>query len=190
MNQADRTKKGIRGWTLAELMVAATLSSLLCAGLITGSLVLQKSFMASRHHILAQAEQMRLLDYMGLDLRRALTVSTNFGQLTLTIPDYYDSLGEPRDPEIKNSLAVYGTSSKTITYYKQGSTIYRNESGALTALAEDVSDFELTFQDLGQSIQVSVTFVPKFQFSQSKQGSVRSGTATFITTLLRNKRQT
>src|SRR5688572_18908860 len=100
-------------WTLAELMVAMAISSLLCAALITGSIAIQKSFMASRHHVLAQAEQMRLMDYMNLDLRRALSVSTTSTTLTVTIPDYYDSSGQPRDPQITKGLAAYGPSPKT-----------------------------------------------------------------------------
>ena len=59
----------------------------------------------------------------------------------------------------------------------------------LTPLATDVSDFQLTFKDLKQSIQVSITFIPKYQFSTKTQGSARDGTATYTTTLLRNKRQ-
>jgi hypothetical protein len=181
--------RGARGWTLSELMVAISLSSLLCGGLITGAILLQKSFVASRYHILAQTQQMRLTDYMDLDLRRALTVSTAFGRLTMTIPDYYDSVGNPRDPQIQGGKAVYGPSTKTITYYKDGATIFRTEGAVTSALATDVSDFQLAFLDLGQSIQISVTFIPKFQFSDRTQGTARNGTAIFSTILLRNKRQ-
>jgi type II secretory pathway pseudopilin PulG len=183
------SSRSLGAWTLAELMVAMAISSLLCAALITGTISLQKSFIASRHHILAQSEQMRLIDYMNLDLRRALSVTTGTDRLTVTIPDYYDSFGEPRDPEIKGGMAVYGPSPKTITYFKQGETIYRQEGATLTPLATDVSDFQLTFKDLKQSIQVSITFIPKYQFSTKTQGSARDGTATYTTTLLRNKRQ-
>lgn len=186
---ARKRRTAIEGWTLSELMVAIAVSSLLCGGLVTGSLLLQKSFMASRYHILAQAQQMRLADYMDLDLRRALTVSTANGRLTMTIPDYYDSIGNPRDPQIQNGTAVYGPSTKTITYYQTGATIYRTEGATTTALASDVSDFQLVFLDLGQSIQISVTFIPKFQFSTQAQASARNGTAITSTILLRNKRQ-
>ncbi len=169
-------------------MVAVTISSLLCGGLVTGSLLLQKSFIASRYHILAQAQQMRLTDYMNLDLRRALTVST-VGGLSMTIPDYYDSMGNPRDPVMQNGSAKYGPVTRTIRYYQDGATIYRAEGATTTALASDVSDFKLAYLDLGQSIQVSVTFVPKYQFSTKTQESARNGTAIFSTILLRNKRQ-
>lgn len=177
------------GWTLSEAMVGMALTSLLSGALITGAIFLQKSFVASRHHIVAQAQQMRLLDYMNLDLRRALTVSTVNGRLTLTIPDYYDSLDEPRDPRIENGLAVYGTSPRTVTYYKEGERVYRSDGGAPLALANDVSDFQLAFQDLGQSIRVTLSFLPRYQFSSNNRERVRAGTTTFSTTLLRNKRQ-
>jgi hypothetical protein len=170
-------------------MVGMALTSLLSGALITGAIFLQKSFVASRHHIIAQAQQMRLLDYMNLDLRRALTVSTVNGRLTMTIPDYYDSSGKPRDPSIQNGMAVYGTAPRTVTYYKDGEKIYRSDGGPLLALASDVSDFQLAFQDLGQSIRVTVNFLPRYQFSTNNREKVRAGTTTFTTTLLRNKRQ-
>lgn len=180
----------LRGWTMAELLVAMAITSLLSAGLAVGAITIQKSFIASRYHMEAQAQQMRLMDSMNLDLRRALTVTADPGRLSMTIPDYYDSQGLPRDPEIKNGRAVYGTTSRTIRYHKDGSTIYRNDGGFDQALATDVSDFQLAFLDLGQSIRVSVTFLPKYQFFQAqKWESMRAGTASFATTLLRNKRQ-
>lgn len=190
MNMLHATKRRLlAAWTLSELMVALAVSSLLCGGLMTGSILLQKSFLASRYHMLAQAQQLRLTDYMDLDLRRALTVSTGSGRLAMTIPDYYDSTGVPRDPQIKNGGIIYGPGTKTITYYQDGATIYRSEGMTTSALATDVADFQLAFLDLGQSIQVSVTFVPKFQFSDKTQGSARNGTAIYSTILLRNKRQ-
>jgi hypothetical protein len=180
----------LAAWTLTELMIGIAAASVLCGGMITGSIALLKSYAASKHHIVAQSEQMRLTDFMNLDLRRALTVSTAGGRLTITIPDYYDSDHEPRTPTIRGSMAVYGPTPKQIIYQKTGSTIYRQEGTTLTPLATDVSDFALTFLDLGQSIQVTVTFVPRFQFSSGRRDSSRDGTATFTTTLLRNKRQT
>ncbi|EDY18759.1 hypothetical protein CfE428DRAFT_3796 [Chthoniobacter flavus Ellin428] len=178
-----------RGWTLAELMVAMAVASLMTAGLITGSITIQRSFMASRHHIEAQAQQMRLMDYMTLDLRRALKVDTSNGTLTVTIPDYYDANGAPRDPQISGGQAVYGSQPVTIQYYKSGATIYRCAGNTPTALASDVADFQLTFLDAGQSIQIGVTFVPTYQFAGNNTENVRIGTAIYTNTLLRNKRQ-
>ena len=90
---------------------------------------------------------------------------------------------------ISNGLAVYGAAPLAVSYYKRGGSIYRRQGTVETAIATDVTDFQLTFQDLGQSISISVTFVPRFQFSTTNRASVRDGTATYSTTLLRNKRQ-
>lgn len=187
MNLRARIRRA--GWTLAEVMVATAIVSMMTAGLVTGTITIQRSFVASRHHIDAQAQQMRLMDYMTLDLRRALTVDAGNGVLTLTIPDYYDADGAPREPRITGSRAAYGPTPLTVSYYQSGKTIYRCVGTKIVPLANDVADFQLTFQDLGQSIQVGVTFLPKFQFAGRNTENVRIGTATYTNTLLRNKRQ-
>jgi prepilin-type N-terminal cleavage/methylation domain-containing protein len=178
-----------QGWTLTELMVAMAVASLMTAGLVTGVISIERSFVASRHHIEAQAQQMRLMDYMTLDLRRALKVDTGNGTLTVTIPDYYDANGAPRDAQISGGQAVYGPQPVTIQYYKSGATIYRCAGNTSTALASDVADFQLSFLDAGQSIQIGVTFVPTYQFDGNNTENVRIGTAIYTNTLLRNKRQ-
>jgi type II secretory pathway pseudopilin PulG len=178
----------IAGLTLLELLFATSITGVMVGGLLVGAVLIQRSFTASRHYLDAQAAQVRLIDYMSLDLRRALTVSTSENQLSLTIPDFYSSDGEPRTPRIQGSSAVYGSSAPKISYYKAGSTIYREEGGKTTAIASDVADFQLVFTDNGQSISMSVTFEPRFQLSSSHRASVRDGTAAFSTTLLRNKR--
>ena len=155
---------------------------------MVGAASIQRSFIASRHHVNAQAQQVRLIDYINLDLRRALSVTTAAGRLVVKIPDFYDTSGEPRDPQIVRGLAVYGSQHKTIEYFREGAAIYRKEGNEKKELATDVSDFQLSFQDLGQSIRVSVTFIPRFQLNGSKEGN-REATATHCTTLLRNKRQ-
>lgn len=177
-----------KGWTITETLVAMTVSSVLAAGLMVGAYTIQKSYQASHHHVTAQAQQLRLMDYINLDLRRALTVDAQAERLRVTIPSYYDVEGNPRDPKILRGSAIYGDSSTVIQYYRANGTIYREEGGTKTALATDVSDFKLTLQDLGQSIGVSVTFLPRFQLGGGSE-TARSGTATYCTTLLRNKRQ-
>lgn len=185
--------RGSGGFTVVELLIASAICSVMCAALLVGSTLIQRSFAASRHHVDAQAEQMRLTDYMALDLRRALTVAvattTAGSQLNVSIPDYYNSSGTPRDPQISHGTAVYGPTPITVNYFKRGDAIYRRQGAVETALCTGVNDFQLTFQDLGQSISTSVTFLPHFQFTQSNEASVRNGTATYTTTLLRNKRQ-
>ncbi|MDQ3624069.1 MAG: prepilin-type N-terminal cleavage/methylation domain-containing protein [Verrucomicrobiota bacterium] len=182
------------GFTLVELMMTISIFSVMAGGLLVGSIVIQKSFSASRYHVVAQAQQMRLMDWIALDLRRALSVTPTADSLTLTIPDYYvtdPSTGEqtPREPAMKSGLASYGGDPITVRYFKGGDTIYRQEGISETALATDVENFTMKFQDSGRSISASITFAPKFAFSGPASNEARNGTAVFTTTLLRNKRQ-
>lgn len=177
------------GVTLVELLISAAITSGMAIGLLVGGVLVQKSFAASRHHVDAQAQQLRLTDYMALDLRRALTVTTTPDKLTLTIPDFYGADGQPRDPVIQRGLAKYGPTPIEVSYYKQGGIIFRKEGAIATPLATDVLDFRLAFEDLGQSITASVTFLPRFQFNLANANIMRDATMTSTTTLLRNKRQ-
>lgn len=186
-----------RGWTITETLMAASVMSVMTAGLVIGAYTIQRSYLASRHHIAAQAQQMRVMDYVNLDLRRALSADRpKRGLLVLTIPDYYegadkdnyDLTDKVRDPQIKNGTAVYGGAPKTVQYYKEGDVIYRQQGAHKTALASGVQDFDPVFDPIGDSVAVSITFLPTFQLSGKNAESVRGGTATYSTTLLRNKR--
>lgn len=179
-----------QGWTLAEVMLAMAITSVLSAALMTGATAIQKSFAASRYHIEAQAQQMRFLDQITLDLRQALTVTATVdgGRLMLTLPDYLDPTNQPRDPTIVGGQVVYGPTPRTVAYYHVGAVIYRSEGSAVLPLVTDVADFQLTFEQSGQSVTVGLTFLPKFQFFGTNRESVRASTASFTTTLLRNKR--
>ena len=65
----------------------------------------------------------------------------------------------------------------------------RRLNGKDETLATDVNQFIMDFTDGGeQAISVSVSFVPRYQFSGLGAQSLRDGTATYATTLLRNKR--
>lgn len=179
-----------RGVSLVELLIATAVSGMLAVGLFLTVMSVQRNFKACEYHVGRQTEQLRVLDYMALDMRRALTVQINNGRIDLTIPDYYDANGDPRDPVIDRGQIDYGdvTNPVPISYYKTGAVIYRNADGVEQALATDVDDMAIQFQDLGQVIEVSVTFLPTFQLSGTNN-SVRNGTATYSRILLRNKRR-
>ena len=184
-------KHSTNAFTLNELMVSMAVVMIIVAVLLTGSVALQRNFNASMQYVRTQTEQIRVLDYMSLDLRRALTVSATNGQLELTIPDYYDENGNPRMPSISDGYAVYGSGSNAtaIRYYKDGSNIMRSSGNTSVVIAQNVQDFQFNFTDLGQVIQVSITFVPTFRQNGSRE-EVRGGTSGTIRTLLRNVRKT
>jgi len=191
------------GTTLVEVVIASaitvTLSGILAVGLIT----VQRTFAASEHHANSQTAQIRIVDYIARDLRRALTVTQRAGNgLDLTIPDYYTSsdprIATPRDPHITTSGdVVYGTRSIPVSYYertdaKGNHLVCRSYDGVETILATDVERFELALPAglNGDVITVSVSFVPRFQMSSAARENMRDGTSVFNSTLLRNKRAT
>ncbi len=176
----------IRGFTISELLVASSVSVVMVGIALIASISLQRSFNASLKYANSQADQARVLDYMAVDLRRSLTVSGSNGQLLLTIPDYYDSSGNPRTPVVVNGLAKYGTTPLSVRYYVSGSSILREAGGATTTIAENVEDFQFEFTDFGQVIEISLTYLPTFK-QKAGASSSRNGTKTTIRTLLRNR---
>jgi hypothetical protein len=183
--------------------VASAILSLVMAALVVGVSTLQRTFRASQHHAKSQVEQARLLDYVARDLRRALTVSVDTfegaSRIKITIPDYYDEKGtpdiisddEPRRPRIVGRTIEYGTSPVPVSYYKSGSTIFRSYRGRTSPIVTDVTDFNLSFTDAGkQTVQVAVTFVPRYNFTGSRNvNDLRAATRATQTVLLRNMRR-
>jgi hypothetical protein len=178
---------------MPDLLVSTAVTAVLAAGMFTAISTLQRSAAAANHHVKSQLTQSRLLDYISRDLRRALTVNVDTYQgsarINLTIPDYYDVAGRPREAEILNGGINYGGEGVPVSYYKVGGTVFRSAREVKTTLATDVERFEINFADSGkQTVGVSITFVPRFQFNTANAASSREGTATHATTLLRNKR--
>lgn len=177
------------GFTLSEMMISSAISVVLVGIGLISSISIQRSFDASIRYANSQSEQVRVLDYLALDLRRALNVVQASGQLTVTIPDFYDAAGEPRMPTIVNSLPKYGGNPVAVRYYRNGSRILRESGGVATPIADNVQDFQFEFKDHGQVIEVAITFVPTFR-QNNTQATSRAGTRAVIRVLLRNRRTT
>src|SRR5690242_4789313 len=91
--------RAIRAFTQAEMMVSLAVLGMLAAAVAVGAITLQRSFKASQAYPEKEADQMRLLDYLPMDLRGARTLSTNHTTptITFTVPDYYQADGTARD---------------------------------------------------------------------------------------------
>jgi hypothetical protein len=181
--------------TIPDLLVSTAITAVLAAGMVMTITTLQKSSAASRHHAESQIRQARILDYIARDLRRALTVAVDTTpggeRITVTIPDYYDEAGRPRDPIIANGGIAYGAvgASIPISYYRRAGVFYRSVDGDEFELATDVADFDVDFTDSGQqTVSVKITFVPRYRFGGREVSTLREGTAASATILLRNKR--
>jgi hypothetical protein len=96
----------IAGMTIAETAVAAGIGTSILAAFTWASVALQRSYVAIEDYAKGQNDQMRISDYLSLDMRRALSVSiTGSTQspplvVTLIIPNVYDSNGKKYLPSV------------------------------------------------------------------------------------------
>lgn len=113
-----------------------------------------------------QNDQMRVLDYVKRDIRRATKVelyngatlvagTTTFApELRLTIPDYYadsreedNALGTkiPNAPAVTAGEVAYGT-ALTVRYYAINGSGVRNEAGMSRTVADAAGAFAFSFK--------------------------------------------
>ncbi len=118
-------------FTLLEAMIAMTMSAIVLVATLTGVVALQKSYASTEEYATGMADQMRLLDYLALDLRRAIAVPANGKTaaqpawamdadaqgLTVNVPNYY--LFNANDAQHSFPVAnapVYDPTTATVTY--------------------------------------------------------------------------
>jgi type II secretory pathway component PulJ len=179
------------GFLMSEMMVSTLVFAAISMGLLMGFTALERNYAASTDFALNHADQMRISDYLALDLRRALSLSAAQNDTTINIPAYYDSNGTPQAPALDGHGGVfYGAagSSISIHYFLSGGTIYRQQ-GTLPAvpLAVNVQDFVFDVTDAGKVVSTRITFNPTF-VSGRASADATAATAFYNTTLLRNTR--
>jgi type II secretory pathway component PulJ len=136
-------------------MIGAAVASMMLAGLMAGSVALQRSFSASDRLSRAHADLLRVADYMARDIRNATSVNTTASSsviLTLTVPDYYDRRSTPTklsddvaiNPTLARTGVTYGSNPVTIRYLRSGNRILREvrqiDGGAATLSTEWIAD--------------------------------------------------
>ncbi|MEY2484490.1 MAG: hypothetical protein QOG67_3568 [Verrucomicrobiota bacterium] len=180
-----------RGFTLPEMLFSAVIFSAISLGLILGFISLERNYAATTDFATNHADEMRISDYMALDLRRALAVQAARNDTTIFIPTYYDSSGVPQTPTLDGDGNVYygdAGSSVKIHYYLSGGTIYRQQdAGRPIALAVNVQDFIFDVTDSGKVVSTRITFNPTFVAGRASADAT-AATAFYNTTLLRNTR--
>ena len=132
-------------FTLMEVMVAATMLGVIMVAALFGFISLQKSYAATEEYGTGLADQMRLMDFLAQDLRRATTPPTMDadGQgVQITVPDYYRF--NASDPQhlfpIVNDAQINSTGTAAIYYDPAAPTIttqtiaYRFAAGSITRL--------------------------------------------------------
>lgn len=209
------TSQKVGGFTLSEMMVSLSLSSIVLAAAITSGVSLQKSFSAVDNYFTTHMQQIRIIDYLNRDVKRGLIVtsSVDLQTVTMSVPNYIIQAGDseavanpslagtPRTPTVSytsNGWQVnYSPSTVTVVYSISGSSILRTENGVVTTIASSTdqllpksTDVELANTEYART---SVTFRPIFTFGSPNQDpntdTSRLGTTLYATGYLRNKRR-
>ena len=197
------------GFTLGEMLVAVSVSSIVLAAAIASSVSLQKSFNAIDNYFATTIQQIRIIDYLSRDVNRGFSVTTSVDLQTVSVnlPNYIiqagdpeavgnsSLIGTPRSPTVSYATGAaqinYGTSTSTVVYSINNSTIQRTENGAVTTIASSTDQLvpQTTDVELANTeyINSAVTFMPIFTMSGSP--AARTGTSLFSTAYLRNKRR-
>jgi len=179
------------GFAISELIVSVSIFCSISLGLLMGFTSLERNYAATSDFSINHADEMRISDYMALDLRRAISVQAATNDVTINIPAYYDQTGAPQTPTLDGQGGVfYGArgSSVRVHYYLMAGTIYRQQDNApAQALAVNVQDFIFDMTDAGKVVTTRITFNPTFN-SGGASAAATTATAFYNTTLLRNSR--
>ena len=184
-------RKRNAGYAIAELVVSTSIFFSISLGLLMGFTSLERNYAATTDFSQNHADEMRISDYMALDLRRAISVQAARNDTTIHIPAYYDQSGNPQTPTLDGQGGVvYGASGSSVTvhYYLMAGTIYRQQNNAAAIpLAVNVQDFVFDVSDAGKVVTTHITFNPTFN-SKGASAAATAATAFYNTTLLRNSR--
>jgi len=179
------------GFAISEMLISTLLFAIVSMALLMGFVALERNYAATTDFATNHADEMRISDYMALDLRRALVVEAAQNDTTVYIPAYYDGNGAPQLPALDGTGGVYygaSGSSVKVHYYLSGGTIFRQQDTATPVpLAVNVQDFVFNVTDAGKVVNTRITFNPTF-VSGRASADATAATAFFNTTLLRNTR--
>src|SRR6266481_647867 len=127
-----KTSPSIAGFTLSEMLVSLSLSSIVLAAAITCGISLQKSFNAVDNYFSTQMQQIRIIDYLNRDVKRGLVVTTSVDlqSVTMSVPKYIIQAGDPEaiaDPESigtpREPTPVYTPSGWQVNYSPSTTTV-------------------------------------------------------------------
>ncbi len=153
------------GMTLVELLCAMTLALLVLGATLVTFVAVQRSFLASLHQVNAQGDQHRVFAYLRRDLRGAssVQVASQGTQLTMRVPQQSaPTLNLNLGASLLSLLAPPedATTSTTIRYYRQGTSILREVDGVVTELSSSATQFQTELS--GSLVRIDASFQPRF----------------------------
>ena len=177
-------------FTFVEMMMSIGCGAVILAAVIVAGVAMQRSFAAVESYSSAEGDELRVLDYIAMDCRRANGVSVSGNTLTLTLPQYYssaDNTAAPNTPTLTSGTLNYGSNTVTVSYWKSANNFIRevkvtNSGGTVlsdstSTIATNVSSFTVTPLDQSSTngtVTCSTMFFPTF-LRNSGSGTWRSG---------------
>jgi hypothetical protein len=187
-----RHSEATAGFVISEVLFSTVIFAAISLGLILGFIALERNYAATTDFATNHADEMRISDYLALDLRRALSLTAAQNDTTIWIPNYYGADGQPQTPSLDgNGDVYYGAAGSTVQihYYLSGGTIYRQQGTSTpTPLAVNVQDFIFSITDSGKVVSTRITFNPTFRGYGVASADATAATAFYNITLLRNAR--
>src|SRR4051812_28698910 len=187
-----KTRPGtVLAFVLTEVLFSTIIFAAISLGLILGFISLERNYAATTDFATNHADEMRISDYLALDLRRALAVQAVHNDTRIWIPKFYGNDGLPQTPTLDGEGKVYyGSVGSTVQihYYLSGGTIFRQQDIATpTPLAVNVQDFVFDVTDAGKVVSTRITFNPTFTSGRASADAT-AATAFYNITLPRNAR--
>jgi prepilin-type N-terminal cleavage/methylation domain-containing protein len=164
---------GRQGFTLMEMLLALSVGSLMLAAIVAASVCLQKSFVAIDDFFTSHLQQVRIIDYLSRDVKRAYIVisSTNPQTVTCILPNYLTDNGSSQPTRAKPTLSLVG--NKIVANY-QATTVNNvtltQNSANVTCPGLSLISSHFSSTNVGQSI--IGTGIPAGTTIQSVSGCV------------------
>src|SRR5205823_2183959 len=110
-----RRSRTSHAFALSEMMFSTVIFAAISLGLILGFISLERNYAATTDFATNHADEMRISDYLALDLRRALALTAAQNDTTISIPNYYVADGLPQTPSLDgNGDVYYGTAGSSL----------------------------------------------------------------------------
>ena len=164
---------GRQGFTLIEMLLALSVGSLMLAAIVAASVCLQKSFVAVDDFFTSHLQQVRIIDYLSRDVKRAyiVTSSTNPQTVTCILPNYLIDNGSNQPTRARPTLSLVG--NKIVANYQAttvNSVTLTQNSANITCPGLSLISTHFSSTNVGQSI--IGTGIPAGTTVQSVSGCV------------------
>ena len=165
---------GRQGFTLIEMLLALSVGSLMLAAIVAASVCLQKSFVAVDDFFTSHLQQVRIIDYLSRDVKRAYIVisSTNHQTVTCILPNYLSDNGSNQPTRARPTLSLVG--NKIVANYQPTTTVNNvtltQNSANITCPGLSLISSHFSSTNVGQSI--IGTGIPAGTTVQSVSGCV------------------